>query len=118
MLDVGRLCVKTAGREAGQKCVIVEVIDGNFALVDGNVRRKRCNIAHLEPLKDTIEISKGASREEVKEAFKKAGILTEPKKAKRTEKAPKKEGAATEEKPVKEKKASKKKEPKQKKQDA
>ncbi len=117
MLDIGRLCVKTAGREAGQKCVIVEVIDDNFAIVDGNLRRKRCNIAHLEPLKDAIEISKGASREEVKEAFKKAGISAEPKKAKRAEKAPKKESTETE-KPVKEKKAAKKKEPKQKKQDA
>ncbi len=117
MLDVGRLCIKTAGREAGQKCVIVEVIDDNFVIVDGNLRRKRCNIAHLEPLNETIETSKGASREDVKEAFKKAGILVEPKKVKRSEKAPKpdKEGA---EKPVKEKKAAKKKEPKPKKQDA
>ncbi len=117
MFDVGRLCVKIAGREAGQKCVIVEVIDDNFVMVDGNLRRKRCNIIHLEPLKETIEISKSSSREDVKEAFKKAGILVEPKRAKRTEKAPKKEGTATE-KPVKEKKTAKKKEPKPKTQNA
>ncbi len=117
MLEIGRLCVKTAGREAGKKCVIVEVIDETFAIVDGNLRRKRCNMAHLEPLSETIEIGKGASREDVKEAFKNAGILAEPKKAKRAEKAPKKEGETTET-PVKEKKAAKKKEPKPKKQNA
>src|SRR3989338_2794104 len=95
MLDVGRLCVKTAGREAGKKCVIVEPVDKNFLVIDGNVRRKRCNIAHLEPLKETLEIGKGASREEIREAFKKAGILAEPKKVKRAEKPlkPKKEGS-------------------------
>ncbi len=114
MLDVGRLCVKIAGREAGQKCVIVEVIDSNFAIIDGNLRRKRCNIAHLEPLNETIELNKGASREDVKEAFKNAGILAEPKKVKRAEKAPKNE-TFTAEKPLKEKKAAKKKEQKPKK---
>ena len=31
MMEVGRLCLKIAGRDAGMKCVIVEVIDDNFA---------------------------------------------------------------------------------------
>lgn len=116
MLDVGRLCVKIAGREAGQKCVVVDSVDENFVTIDGNVRRKRCNIAHLEPLRETLEISKGASREEVLEAFKKAGIFKEQKKVVRKEKAakPKEEKA---EKP-KEKKAAKKKEPAKKEQSA
>ena len=113
MLDIGRLCVKIAGREAGQKCVIVDTVDDNFAIIDGNLRRKRCNIEHLEPLNETIEISKGASKEDVKEAFKKAGILSEPKMAKRAEKAPKKEGEQAEN-PVKDKKTAKKREQKQK----
>ena len=26
-IEVGRVCVKTAGREAGEKCAIVEIID-------------------------------------------------------------------------------------------
>lgn len=109
MLDVGRLCVKIAGREAGQKCVVVDSLDETFVTIDGNVRRKRCNIAHLEPLKETLEIGKGASREEVLEAFKKAGIFKEKQKVTRKEKAakPKNEELA---KPAKEKKAPKKKE--------
>ncbi|RLG55185.1 MAG: 50S ribosomal protein L14e, partial [Candidatus Hydrothermarchaeota archaeon] len=49
-IEIGRVCVKTAGREAGKRCVIVDIIDKNFVLVDGpEVQRRRCNIKHLEP---------------------------------------------------------------------
>lgn len=92
MLEVGRVCVKTAGREAGSKCVIVEVVDNSFVIVDGNVRRKRCSISHLEPLIDTIELEKGASHEEVVEAFKKLGMLSESPKVRRKEKTEKATG--------------------------
>ena len=86
MLDVGRICVKTTGREAGSKCVIVEVVDKNYVLIDGNVRRKRCNTAHLEPLKDTVDVKKGASHEDVTDTFKKLGIYAEVVRVKRKEK--------------------------------
>ena len=33
--DIGRLCVKLMGREAGKYCVIVEIIDKNYLLIDG-----------------------------------------------------------------------------------
>ena len=35
-IEVGRVCVKTAGREAGEKCAIVEIIDENFVEVVEN----------------------------------------------------------------------------------
>ncbi|ABL77871.1 50S ribosomal protein L14e [Thermofilum pendens] len=78
--DVGRICVKTSGREAGLKCVIVDIIDDNFVLVTGpksvsGVKRRRANIRHLEPLEYKISISKGASDEEVKAALEKAGLI-------------------------------------------
>ncbi|MCL2686941.1 MAG: 50S ribosomal protein L14e [Methanobrevibacter sp.] len=57
-IEVGRVCVKTAGREAGEKCVIVEIIDENFVEVVGaSVKNRRCNINHLEPLEETLEVS-------------------------------------------------------------
>ena len=57
-IEVGRVCVKTAGREAGEKCVIIELIDENFVeVVGGSVKNRRCNINHLEPLEATIEVS-------------------------------------------------------------
>jgi large subunit ribosomal protein L14e len=56
-IEVGRICVKLAGREAGEKCVIIEVIDDKFVEVVGtSVKNRRCNVKHLEPLDETIEV--------------------------------------------------------------
>ncbi|MFQ6077292.1 MAG: 50S ribosomal protein L14e [Candidatus Bathyarchaeia archaeon] len=79
-IDVGRICVKTSGREAGMKCVIVDLIDRNFVLITGpkdvnGVRRRRANIKHLEPTEERIKIRRGVSDEEVLEALKGAGKL-------------------------------------------
>jgi len=73
--DIGRLCIKTMGREAGHYCVIVDIIDKNYLLIDGlNIRRRRVNYNHIEPITDTIELKKGASHEEVETAIKKAKL--------------------------------------------
>ena len=74
MLQIGRVCVKTAGRDAGQMAVIVDVLDHKTILVDGQVRRRKCNIAHVEPTSKTVEIKKGASHQEVVAALKQHGI--------------------------------------------
>jgi large subunit ribosomal protein L14e len=79
-IEVGRICVKNAGRLAGRKCVIVDIIDENFVLVTGpkdvtGVKRKRANIRHLVPTPEKIDIPKGASDEEVKAVLERAGKL-------------------------------------------
>ena len=88
MMDIGRLCIKIAGRNAGKYCVIVDKVDDNFVLIDGNVKRKKCNINHLEPLDKVLEIKKGASTASVHEAMKKERIkvITTKPKAKKAEK--------------------------------
>lgn len=82
MIEIGRICVKIAGRDAGHRCVIIELIDNNFVMVDGDVRRKRCNIAHLEPLPEVIKIKKGESHSSIVSEFKKMGIEIAEKKSK------------------------------------
>ena len=79
-IEVGRVCYKTMGREAGRKCVIVDVIDENTVLITGpkqltGVKRRRANIKHLVPLEQTVKINKGASDEEVLKALQEAGLL-------------------------------------------
>lgn len=81
-MEVGRICVKTRGREAGLKCVILDVIDDNFVLITGpksvtGVRRRRVNVKHLEPTPYKLEIGKGASDEEVIEAWRRSGLPEE-----------------------------------------
>ncbi len=73
-IEIGRVCVKTAGRDAGKRCVVIDIIDSNFVMIDGETRRKRSNISHLEPLSQKLEIKKGASHDELKEIFQKLGI--------------------------------------------
>ena len=85
MMDVGRLCVKIAGRDAGKKCVIVDVVDDRFVMIDGETRRRKCNLKHLEPTEDTIKIAKGANHQSIVSEFKKIGIdlkETKPRQAK------------------------------------
>ena len=73
MIEVGRLCLKIAGRDAGKKAVIIDVLDKKFVLLDGEVRRRKCNVSHIEPLRGKLDIEKGASHEAVAAEFDKLG---------------------------------------------
>jgi large subunit ribosomal protein L14e len=81
-VEVGRICVKRAGREASSKCVIVDIMDKSFVLITGpkkvtGVKRRRVNINHLMPLQEKIEVKRGASDEEVTQTLEDAGKLEE-----------------------------------------
>lgn len=78
--SVGRVCVKIAGRDAGQYCVVVDVLEGNMVLVDGATRRRKCNVAHLEPIATEVSVKKGASTNDVIKALNDAGFAVEQKK--------------------------------------
>jgi len=74
-MEVGRVCLKLRGREAGGRCVIVDVIDRNYVLVTGpedltGVRRRRINMSHLEPLDEKIDIGRNATDEDVRDALR------------------------------------------------
>ena len=50
LIEKGSVCIKTSGREAGEKAVVLEVVDENFAVIEGpKIRKRKCNIAHLFP---------------------------------------------------------------------
>jgi len=73
-IEVGRICVKKTGREAGKRCVIVDIIDKNFVLITGpksvtGVKRRRVNVNHINVTEETIKIKRGASDEEVAQAL-------------------------------------------------
>lgn len=74
IFNVGRLCVKIAGRDAGRRCVIVDTLDAHYVVVDGDVRRKKVNINHLEPLAEVMELKAGARHEDVQALFVKRGL--------------------------------------------
>ncbi len=79
-IEPGKICVKISGREAGKRCIIVEVIDKNYVLITGpptvnKVRRRKSNIKHIEITEDKIDIKRGAEDSEIAEALEKAGLL-------------------------------------------
>lgn len=87
-MKVGQVCVKLAGRDAGEICVVVDELEKNFVLIDGNTRRRKCNISHLEPMDSVLKIKKKATNSEVFDAMKKAGlgVIESKKREKRTKK--------------------------------
>lgn len=76
--EVGRVAVKTAGRETAKKCIILGFIDKNFVLVTGagisTVRRRSANLKHLVPVDSLVKIKENASDEDVAKAINSAGI--------------------------------------------
>ncbi len=87
MIELGRVCIKIAGRDAGEIAIVVEKVDDNFVLIDGNVRRRKCNISHLEQTDKVIKIKKSASTEDIHKAMSVEGLdVKEKKVVKRTKK--------------------------------
>jgi large subunit ribosomal protein L14e len=77
-IEIGRICVKQAGREQGKKCVIVDVMDKSFILITGpknftGVKRRRVNLEHVSVLEDKVDVRRGASDEEVAQILEAAG---------------------------------------------
>lgn len=59
-IEEGRVCIKTKGRDSGDKCVIVKVIDANFVELVSKTRQKprKVNINHLELLDQVLSSTK------------------------------------------------------------
>ena len=113
MIEVGRVCVKIAGRDSGKKCVVVEVLEGSFVLIDGETRRRKCNIMHLEPVDETVKLAKGASHDAVCKALDIKAVHVKSKKpAARPRKVRKKKAPRAVKEPVKKEAPAKKEEPK------
>ncbi|MCK4844158.1 MAG: 50S ribosomal protein L14e [Candidatus Heimdallarchaeota archaeon] len=78
-IQIGRIIVKTNGREAGKKGVIIDVINQNYVLVAGpksltGVRRRKCNIRHIEPTDKVLSLKRDASDEDVLAAAEEADL--------------------------------------------
>lgn len=68
LVEVGRVCVKRFGRDAGKRAVVTRVIDANFVSIITSVRPKerKCNVKHLEFLSEKVDSS---NREQLAKAL-------------------------------------------------
>jgi len=59
LLEVGRVCIKKYGRDAGSRAVVMKVLDNGFVSVVTSVRQKerKCNPNHLEFLNETVDVN-------------------------------------------------------------
>ena len=86
MLEIGRVCMKIAGRDAGHVAAVIDVLDDTYVVIDGAVRRRKCNVRHLEPMDNVVKLGKNASHADVLKAL---GLKEEKKKKKeKKEKGP------------------------------
>lgn len=87
LYEIGALCMKTVGRDAGKKCIIIQHLEEPYVLIDGETRRRKANKSHLEPLGKILEVKEKASRKDVIVAFETINVkLTETKKKEKTTK--------------------------------
>jgi large subunit ribosomal protein L14e len=71
-MEVGQICIKTKGREAGRKVVVLSKAKNGRVLVDGTkVKRKECNVLHLFPTNKKIDVKSEAKHEDVVKALEK-----------------------------------------------
>lgn len=70
-MEIGQVCIKTKGREAGRKVIVISTPKNGRVLIDGKqVKRRECNMLHLFPTNEKIKIAKEAPHEAVIKALK------------------------------------------------
>lgn len=108
MFNIGRICMKIAGRDAGKLGVVIGNPENGYVLIDGEVRRKKVNVKHIQPIDHVVNVKEEASHEDVIAALKDAGY--DVKEIHHDSKYEPKKGSKKEEKPTKKskKKSSKK----------
>ncbi len=69
LIEIGRVCIKRYGRDAGSRAVITSVLDKGFVNVitaERSKRERKCNTKHLEMLGETVDVK---NKEQVNRAL-------------------------------------------------
>lgn len=70
-MQLGEVCIKTKGKDAGKKVVVLSGLNKGRVLIDGkNVKRKECNVLHLFPTGEKIKVTKEIKHEELLKLLK------------------------------------------------
>lgn len=64
-ITAGMICVKTTGKDAGQRVLVIE-LEKDHAIIEGKgIKRKKCGLKHLFPTKQKMTVSKTAKHDEI-----------------------------------------------------
>lgn len=72
--QIGQVCEKLSGKERGSICVVISIEGNNLVTIDGNVRRRKCNVQHLKPLNKILSIKANEKTDKIKELMKQEGF--------------------------------------------
>ena len=80
MLEAGRIVLKIAGREAGKYAVVVENTNDGFVMITGpkavtGVKRRKCNIEHIEPTEHKFDIKAKATDDSVEKLWRNSDLI-------------------------------------------
>ncbi|MFT4309988.1 MAG: hypothetical protein ACMXYL_05905 [Candidatus Woesearchaeota archaeon] len=73
MSQVGRIIVKTAGRDAGKIGVITKVVDNNHVMIEGQTRKRKVNIKHIEYTAKKIDVTENTGSDEIAKSLVQLG---------------------------------------------
>jgi large subunit ribosomal protein L14e len=80
MIESGRVVLKIAGREAGRYAVVLETASEGFVMITGpksvtGVKRRKCNIEHIEPTQHKLEIDSKADDSAIENSWKNSDLI-------------------------------------------
>ena len=71
-IEAGMVCIKTHGKEAGKKAVIIEVDKKTgFVTIEGPmIKKRKCNPKHVLPTGKKVTAKKNMTKKELEELLK------------------------------------------------
>ncbi len=71
-LEDGMVCIKTHGKEAGRKAVIIDFDKktGIATIIGPHVKKRKCNTNHLLPTGQKVKVKKTSTQKELAELLK------------------------------------------------
>ena len=69
-MKIGEVCIKTTGRKAGSRVVVLSENADGKVLCDGiKIKRKKYNVLHLFPIGKKVDVKEGEGHEGVVRAL-------------------------------------------------
>lgn len=66
--------MKIAGRDAGRIGIVTEDLGKGFFMVDGDTRKKKVNVKHVEFLGKEVKVGKGSTSEDLRKEINNLGF--------------------------------------------
>jgi len=71
-IEAGMVCIKTQGKEAGKKVIVLDTDKKTgFLTIEGpHVKKRKCNPRHLLPTGQKVTAKKGMTKKDLEELLK------------------------------------------------